>query len=279
MAADDYTKIGRMINVMSTDRSWNDGAMPSVTLRFYEELNDFLPAGLSKKPVVRKYPPGCTAKAIIEDLGVPHTEVDLLLVNGQSVDFSYRLRDGDLLSVYPVFESWDIIGLSRVRSEPLRETRFILDVHLGKLARLLVMFGFDASYRSGADDEELVRTARRESRIVLTRDRGLLKRRLVTHGYLVRSDHPREQVAEIIRRFDLARAVHLFGRCMRCNIRLAPCTREAAAPLVPRVVGEVYSEFSRCPSCGRVFWKGSHWESMQRLAAEVRSGLPGSDES
>jgi hypothetical protein len=252
--------------------------MPSVTIRFYEELNDFLPPLLRKRPFVVGFAPGCTAKAIIEDQGVPHTEVDLLLANGESVDFSYRLRDADLLSVYPVFESWDIAGLSRVRPAPLRETRFALDVHLGKLARLLRMFGFDASWGGPVDDEELVRAARRENRIVLTRDRGLLKRRLVTHGCLVRATDPRAQIAEVIKRFDLSRAARLFGRCMRCNEPLAPCAKDEVRALVPRVVADVYTEFSRCPSCGRIFWKGSHWERMKRLASVVLGEPPGSDE-
>ena len=150
---------------------------------------------------------GCTAKALIEDLGVPHTEVDLIIANGRSVGFEYRLNDADLLSVYPMFESWDIGGLSRVRAAPLRETRFALDVHLGKLARLLRMVGFDAQYSNTIADEELARLARREKRIILSRDRGLLKRRTVTHGYLVRSAAPRRQLAEVLRRFDLAGSV------------------------------------------------------------------------
>jgi hypothetical protein len=250
--------------------------MPVVSIRFYEELNRFLAPARRKQAFRVEFPPGCTAKAVIENLGVPHTEVDLLLANGESVDFSYRLRDEDRLSVYPVFESWDIGAFSRVRSAPLRDTRFSLDVHLGKLARLLRMFGFDAAWSREAEDEELVRTARQQARIILTRDRGLLKRRLVTHGYLVRSTEPRDQVAEVIRRFDLAGAVRLFGRCMRCNEPLVPMDRQEAEPVVPAVVARLYGEFSRCPGCGRVFWKGSHWERMKKLAAEVLDELPGS---
>ncbi len=247
--------------------------MSFVTIRFYQELNDFIPRHLRKRPFPAAFPPGCTVKALIEDLGVPHTEVDLLLANGASVDFSYRLLDGDLISVYPAFESWDVSGISRVRAKPLRETRFALDVHLGKLARLLRMLGFDAAYASSAPDEELVRSARREHRIVLTRDRGLLKRRLVSHGYLVRGSDPRLQLAEVIRRFDLGRAVRLFGRCMRCNVELERLTAQNAAARVPHFIASLYSEFSRCPSCGRVYWKGSHWEKMKALADETLGSL------
>jgi len=243
--------------------------MPSVTIRFYEELNDFLPARSRKSPLVVEYASGCTAKALIEDIGVPHTEVDLIIANGISVGFDYRLNDGDTVSVYPMFESWDIGGLSRVRATPLRETRFALDVHLGKLARLLRMVGFDAQYSNMISDEDLARLARGETRIILSRDRGLLKRRTVTHGYLVRSDAPRRQLAEVLRRFDLAGSLHMFSRCMECNLPLARVDKADVASQLPEVVALTYNDFSRCAGCGRVFWRGTHWERMKALAAEV----------
>jgi uncharacterized protein len=242
--------------------------MPSATVRFYEELNDFLPRELRKTQFSKGFAEGCTVKALIEDLGVPHTEVDLVLVNGESVGFPYRLRDGDRLSVYPVFESWDIGPVSRVRVEPLRVLRFALDVHLGKLARLLRMMGFDSFYGNDIRDEELVRISRKEHRIVLSRDRGLLKRRLVTHGYLVKSSKPRDQLGEVIRRFDCAARVRMFGRCVLCNTTLERVEKSDIEASVPPLIAETYAEFSRCPHCGRVFWKGSHWERMKMLAEE-----------
>jgi uncharacterized protein len=243
--------------------------MPSATIRFYEELNDFLPAEHRKRPFTAFFAEGCSVKALIEDLGVPHTEVDLVLANGESVDFGYRLTDNDLISVYPVFESLDIGQVSRVRAAPLREPRFLLDVHLGTLARLLIMFGFDARYARNADDEELVRAARREHRILLSRDRGLFKRRIATHGYAPRSLVPRTQLAEVLQRFDLRGQVKLFSRCMECNAPLQPVEKESVVAEVPQVVAERYSAFSRCPVCGRIFWRGSHWEKMKMLAEEV----------
>lgn len=249
--------------------------MPSVTIRFYEELNDFLSAKIGKSPFTVEFAHGCTAKAIIEDLGVPHTEVDLIIANGSSVDFAYRLNDTDFLSVYPVFESMDIGGLSRVRAVPLRETRFALDVHLGKLARLLRMTGFDASYSNTIADEDLALLGRKEKRIILSRDRGLLKRRAVTHGYLVRSTAPRQQLGEVLRRFDLAGCLRMFTRCMECNLPLARVDKTAIAALLPPVVASTYSEFSRCPGCARVFWRGTHWERMKGLTADVLNADPG----
>ena len=252
--------------------------MASVTIRFYEELNDFLPLVRRKRPFTTGFAQGCSVKAIIEDLGVPHTEVDLVLANGASVDFAYRPADNDLISVYPVFESLDISRVSRVRAVPLRDTRFLLDVHLGTLARLLAMFGFDALYARGADDEDLVHAARTGRRMLLSRDRGLFKRRILTHGYAVRSLVPRTQLVEVMRRFDLWAQARPFSRCIECNVPLDHVEKESVAAEVPPVVAERYSVFSRCPSCGRVFWRGTHWERMKKLADQVLSEHTASQE-
>ncbi len=248
--------------------------MPEVTVRFYEELNDFLPEAQRRQPFSTDAPPGSTTKSLIENLGVPHTEVDLVLVNGESADFSRRLADGDFVSVYPVFESWDVGVVSRVRTVPLRVTRFIADVHLGRLARQLRMLGFDTTWAGCLADEAIAREARRDHRIILSRDRGLLKRRAVTHGYLVRSLEPREQLGEVISRFDLGRQVRLFSRCMDCNVPLARVGRHTVLDDVPAAVAETCWEFSRCPRCGKVFWRGTHWETMKKLAAEVLGRQP-----
>lgn len=257
--------------------------MPTVTIRFYEELNDFLTAPhRGKLPFAVPLPPGCTVKAAIEDLGVPHTEVDLVLVDGLSVDFAHRLRDGQRVSVYPVFESLDIAGVTKVRPEPLRDLRFVADVHLGTLARMLRMFGFDTLFAKDRGDEDIARLSREQSRIVLTRDRSLLKRRIVTHGCLVRSLAPREQLAEVFARFDLAgpalRATEgcagTFRRCMSCNEPLVRVEKSTVLPLLPPQVAEAYEEFSRCPGCGRLYWRGTHWEGMRRLAEEVLGASP-----
>src|SRR5690242_4538900 len=174
--------------------------------RFYAELNDFLPPARRSVSFPHAFRGGPAVKDAIESLGVPHTEIDLILADGESVDFAWILRDGARVSVYPVFESLDIAPLTRVRPSPLREVRFVLDVHLGRLARYLRMLGFDARWRNDAGDEELARTAAAEHRIILTRDAGLLKRRIVTHGYRVREADPRRQLAEVVRRLDLSRS-------------------------------------------------------------------------
>ena len=205
---------------------------------------------------------------------MPHTEVDLVLVNGQSVDFAHVVEDGDRVAVYPVFEALDVALVTRVRPEPLREPRFLLDVHLGRLAAYLRLAGFDTAQPPGASDEELAASSVAERRILLTRDQGLLKRRAVTHGYYVRSASPVEQLRETLSRFDLARRVVPFSRCLRCNVRLEPARAEDVAERVPARVRESRREFTACPACHRVFWTGTHHERMRRLLERVLEPEP-----
>jgi uncharacterized protein len=169
----------------------------------------------------------------------------------------------------PVFESFDIAPLVRVRPAPLRVTRFVLDGHLGRLAGYLRLFGFDVLYRHDYADAELARTSHEEGRILLTRDRGLLKRREVSHGYCVRATDPRRQIVEVLRRFDLFRSVSPFSRCLRCNGVLQPVDREEVLERLPPKTRKYYDEFDLCPSCDRLYWKGSHYERLARLVQEV----------
>src|ERR1035437_623673 len=172
------------------------------SFRFYEELNDFLPASKKKVSFIRTFEGNPSVKDIIESLGVPHVEIDLILVNGVSVDFKYILHDQDMVSVYPVFETIDLSNVTHLRSKPLRETKFVLDVHLGKLAKYLRMLGFDTRYENDNDDPEIIRISLTEHRIILTRDIGLLKVKTVSHAYYIRSQHPKGQLSEVLKHFD-----------------------------------------------------------------------------
>jgi uncharacterized protein with PIN domain len=174
-----------------------------VHFRFYEELNDFLAPALRRRDIEYRCARAATVKNAIEALGVPHTEVELILVNGRSVDFSYLMHEGDRVSVYPTFESFDIQPLLRVRETPLRELRFVADAHLGGLARLLRMLGFDTVYGNEITDEQIRDLACSDRRIVLTRDRELLKRREITHGCYIRALKPNQQLREIVQRLQL----------------------------------------------------------------------------
>ncbi len=243
--------------------------MPQVRLRFYAELNDFLASPYRGTEFSHFFEGRISAKDIIEALGVPHPEVDLILANGTSVDFSYIVRPNDRISVYPLFEAFDISSMVRLRPRPLREPRFVLDIHLGRLAAYLRMLGFDTLYRNDYTDDELVHLSIREKRILLTQDLGLLKRRQVTHGYCVRTSDPKMQVREIVNRFDLLGAAMPFRRCLRCNGLLEPVDKQAIADRLPPYVRQHVNAFSRCPRCSRIYWPGSHYDAMKRFVKEL----------
>jgi uncharacterized protein with PIN domain len=239
------------------------------TFRFYAELNDFLPPEGIQSRITYEVGGNPAVKDAIEALGVPHTEVDLILVNSQSVDFSYQLQDRDQVSVYPMFVSLDITPLIRLRPMPLREVRFVLDTHLGRLAGYLRMMGFDTIYSNDCDDEALAQIASQEKRILLTKDRGLLKRSIVTHGYCVRSTFPRDKLIEVLRRFDLVDQVQAFTRCMRCNGILEGISKVAVLDQLPQRVKEGQDFFRRCKNCRQVYWKGTHYAHMQQFLEGV----------
>jgi hypothetical protein len=243
--------------------------MRRAELRFYAELNDFLPPEKRYASFACHFLVSGSVKDLIESEGVPHTEVDLILVNGESADFTCLVRDGDRISVYPVFESLDITPVLRVRPLPLRETRFVLDAHLGRLAGYLRMLGFDTLYRSDYRDEELVRVSSGQGRILLTRDRNLLKYGAIQYGYAVRETNPRRQAREVVERFDLARSAAPFTRCLRCNDPLQVVAKESVMERLLPTTRERYNEFRQCPACGRVYWAGSHYQRMQRLVEEL----------
>ncbi|OGO13575.1 MAG: twitching motility protein PilT [Chloroflexi bacterium RBG_13_68_17] len=247
--------------------------MPRLSLRFYQELNDFLSQPLRGRRFDHAVAGRASVKDVVEALGVPHTEVDLILVNGDSVDFGYQVRDGDDISVYPIFETLDVGPLVRLRPRPLREPRFIADVHLGRLAAYLRLFGFDCLFEPAWGDAQLAAAAAEEGRTLLTRDRGLLKRRIVTRGYCPRDSHPRRQLVEVLRRFELIGLARPFTRCMRCNGSLAPAADEDVRRQVPAAVAASNPEFSSCTGCGRVYWKGSHYDRMLALVEHVRRFL------
>jgi hypothetical protein len=238
--------------------------MPVANFRFYAELNDFLLPQRRFKEFAYSFLDVATVKDRIESFGVPHTEVDLILVNGQAVDFTCQVHDGDRISVYPVFEAFDIAGLTRLRPEPLRDPRFVLDAHLGRLAASLRMLGFDTLYQNRCADERLAEISRQERRILLTRDLGLLKRGSVTHGYYLRATQPRQQLAEVVGRFDLRRLAKPFTRCLRCNTLLAQAGKEQVLDRIPAQIALLHDEFLRCPDCGRAYWKGGHFRRMRQ---------------
>jgi uncharacterized protein with PIN domain len=247
--------------------------MRQVCLRLYAELDELLPPTKRGSCFVRGFDTAASVKDVIEALGVPHTEIGLILINGESVDFSCSLNDGDRISVYPFFRSLDINPLTRVRPRLEGEIRFVLDTHLGKLAAYLRMLGFDSLYRNDYEDEELAHVSASQQRILLSRDRGLLKRSIVTHGYLVREAHPLQQLIEVLRRFDLSGSISPFRRCLHCNASLHLVPKELVSDRLPPETRKHYDEFNVCPKCDRIYWKGSHYQRMKRLIERLTDSL------
>jgi len=237
--------------------------------RFYEELNDFLPEEKRKVEFPYQFEGKPSIKDAIEAIGVPHTEVDLILVNGNSVGFDYHLQNNDHISVYPVFESMDISPLTHLRDKPLRRTAFVLDVHLGKLARLMRMLGFDTLYRNDYDDHEIVNISNNEHRIILTRDRGILKYNAVTHGYCIRSTKPIEQTREVLRRFDLSEQIKPFKRCIECNGVIVGVDKKKIQNKLPPKVAAQHSVFYHCLNCKKIYWRGSHYLGMKKKLEQI----------
>ncbi len=241
-----------------------------VEVRFIAGLNGLLPPGRRGRATMVEVAAGTTVKDLAESLGVPHTEIAAIVVNGESVDFAYQVRDGDRMSVYPELEARAVSPLVRLDPPPLREPRFVLDVHLGRLARALRLLGFDCVWRNDITDDELAAISVAEQRTLHTRDRGLLKRAKVARGYLVRETDRRRQVTEVLRRFDLFEAVSPFGRCLECNGMLEPVAKEEVEDRLPPRTRRDYDEFRRCPDCERIYWKGSHYDRLAGLVEDVR---------
>ena len=243
--------------------------MTEVTVRVYGSLNDFLPP--QRRHIAWPHVVGRrqSVKDLIESLGVPHPEIDLILVNGISVPFDHAVQSTDRIAVYPRFTNVDIGTLTCVRPPPPDTVRFVVDVHLGTLARRLRLIGLDTAYRPDANDAELAELADRERRILLTRDQGLLKRRLVVHGYFVRETRPHPQLVEVLRRFGPL-DLQPFSRCLHCNDVLHEVPKSAIdAALLPRT-RQHYDQFQACAGCGRIYWKGSHWERLMHVIDAAR---------
>jgi uncharacterized protein with PIN domain len=233
------------------------------SFRFHGELNYFLP--FPNRDIEFKQEAGTTdtLKHVIESLGVPHTEIGLVTVNGVPRRLSDRLTTGDSVHVLP-------------HSLPvhLDDPRFVLDGHLGRLAAYLRMLGFDTWYERSAEDEQLAAISHEEHRVLLTRDVGLLKRREIERGYSVRAHKPHDQLREITTRFALQRHLQPFVRCMACNGSLSCVTKDQVAEVLPPHTRETKNEFSRCNQCLKVYWRGTHYERMLGWINDLKAFMP-----
>ncbi len=246
------------------------GGPARASFRFYEELNDFLPPRRRKQDVDLAFESPAPVRHLIETLGVPHTEVELIIANGESVGLDYPVADGDRISVYPMFEALDVTPLLRLRDRPLRDPRFVADAHLGKLAHYLRMLGFDTLFHNGLEDRDIAAIAAGEGRILLSRDKALLMHRAVTHGCYIRALEPKRQLADVMRRLDLFRLIRPFSRCIRCNSDLQSVSRHRVYDRLPEDTRRRFNRFWQCGGCGRVYWKGSHYTRMQDFIAGLK---------
>ncbi len=253
-----------------------------ITLHFYEKLNDFLPQDKRSTDFSVELKKARSVKDLIESIGIPHTEIDLIIVdecfgNRRSVDLNYPVQADDHISVYPVLNS-PPEGLTKTpamlqhnQPQPLAEIRFLLDVHLGKLAAYLRMLGFDTLYKNDWDDPTLAEISAKEQRTLLTCDRLLLMRKQVSYGYFVRSRQPQQQLLEIVSRFDLIKNIEPFKRCMHCNGKTVPVEKQSIETKLLDKTKKYYNEFFQCLSCKKIYWKGSHYQKMQVLIDRVKA--------
>ncbi len=233
--------------------------MARVSMRFYGPLNDFLALQLRGRSFEQTLTRQTSVKDLIEAVGVPHPEVGGIVVDGERVDFGHRVREGERIAVYPPLRR---IAITAAPRDPIR---FVLDGHLGTLARYLRMAGFDTQYRNDVGDAELARISAETGRVLLTRDRGLLKRRIVVYGYWLRAHDPQDQLAEVAERFALADHARPLSRCPRCNGVLRGVDKAAIAHRLAPLTRRYYDEFRICPDCDQLYWRGSHVAGIESL--------------
>jgi uncharacterized protein len=196
---------------------------------------------------------------VVESLGVPRTEVGGLAVNGHQQSLGYLPRGGDIVQVEAVR-----------RPQRVESADFLLDVHLGALARRLRLIGVDAAYDNQAADDDLVTRANEERRVLLTQDRGLLCRRKLWAGAYVRGARPDDQLRDVLDRF--APPLAPWSRCTACNGQLRPVAKPTVESLLEPGTRRTYDEFARCQACGRVYWRGAHAARLQAIVDRADSG-------
>jgi uncharacterized protein with PIN domain len=238
-------------------RQCHTPTMVTATFRFHAELNDFLPASRRNKALQVDCAHAATTKHMVEALGVPHTEVGLLTVNGVEAAMTCPVQEGDAIDIFPESEVSD------------GSDRFVADAHLGGLARLLRMAGFDTLYDNNFNDAEIAAISSSQNRIVLTRDRDLLIRKEIGVGCYVRALKAEEQAKQVFRRYKLSSRAKPFSLCLSCNAPLRSVSKSEVESILPPRVRDLHQEFSRCDICGRVYWKGSHWQRMDALLGRL----------
>jgi uncharacterized protein len=241
----------------------------TVRLNLHGGLDFFLGSRTRGRSIERSLSEKTSVKDVIESCGVPHPEIDLILVNGQPVDFDYAIASDADIELYPVVSPCPHFKEKRLQATGI--SSFVADGHLGKLARNLRLLGFDVAYDPQAQDPQLLGVMERENRALLTRDRRLLMHAIVQHGYCPRSQNADQQTIEVIRRFDLLRAIAPFTRCLRCNAPLQEVAKDDVIEKLEPLTKIYYERFRRCTGCGHIYWAGSHFSKLQKRLDEIRS--------
>ncbi|MDP4291607.1 MAG: Mut7-C RNAse domain-containing protein [Bacteroidota bacterium] len=243
--------------------------MNRISFRFYEELNNYLPDEKRKVWFEYAFPGSISMEEALHQLKIPVDEVDLILVNQQSRGFEYLLQEGDRVSVYPVFESFDISGVSKVREKPLRNPKFICDVHLGRLCKYLRMLGWDTLYSNRYTPDKIIAVSGQEGRIILSRNQLLTRHKKVTRSYWVQSSDPLEQIEDLIENLDLSNETQPLTRCLNCNHRIVPVTKQEILHRLQPRTKQYFEEFFICPVCDQIYWKGTHFEHMSDFINQI----------
>ena len=243
--------------------------MAQIKIHFYHSLNDFIAPALSATEIIHNFDRKASVKDMIESFNVPHPEVELILVNGIAINFNYIVQDKDSIQVYPADGSPEVKRLLPLRPELSRPPVFVVDSNLGKLARYLRLLGFDCLYRNDFGDATVATIASEQQRIVLTRDRSLLQRSIITHGYFVRTNLPKIQTREVLKRFNLYPLIKPLTRCTHINGKLMETGKQQIAHCLEPLTRKYYEKFLVCPECSQIYWQGGHYVRIKCLIDEL----------
>jgi uncharacterized protein with PIN domain len=244
--------------------------MTAVTFIFHNYLREMLKKEHGTQPsFLHHFDRNASIKDVIESFGVPHPVVGKLTVNGTEVGFDYILRDKDIVEASPLTPPVNPFIPTILRPEALGSIAFVVDVNVGKLALHLRALGFDTVYESDTKDGKLAGIAYSQKRILLTRDTSLLKRKIVMHGYLLRSQNPTMQLIEVVHLYDLSNKIEPLSRCIPCNGLLVPVSKETILDRLEPLTKKYYESFHICEQCDKIYWPGSHQEKLVAFIQEV----------
>lgn len=232
---------------------------PEIHLSVAHELRLFVPQERRQGRTAVVTDGSSTLGHVVESLGIPLTEVGRLLVDGREVSGSHVPRADENVDVY---------GVERPQRVPGAPLRFLLDVHLGTLARRLRLLGVDAAYENeDIGDAALATLSAKERRVLLSRDRGLLRRREIWAGAYIYSDRPEDQLREVLKRF--APALAPWTRCTACNGRLTGADKDSVQEHLQQGTQRTYDVFAQCTACERVYWRGAHHARLQAIVEDA----------